>query len=60
MTGSEPEPKVAAELESELAVVDERESEPEIEKFLEKTSVDLPAEFSIELVSSTPAMIYYS
>ena len=49
--------KVAAEPESEPAIVNEPELEPEIKKPLVKTSTDLPPKFAMELVSSSPAAV---
>ena len=51
---SEPDSEVAAE--SESAVVDEPKPEVEIEKLLVGTSVDLPTELAMELVSFTLAV----
>jgi len=50
-----PEPTVD-EPEPEPAVVDDPELDPEIEELLVGTSVDLPTELVMELVSSTPAV----
>ena len=52
---SEPETEVAAEPKSEPAVVNE--PEPEIEKSFLETSTDLPAEFTMKLVPSSPAAV---
>ena len=51
-----PKPEVAAEPESKPAVVDELESEIEIEEFLVETSADLLPEVAIELGPSMSAV----
>ena len=48
-TEVEPEPKLAA--------VEEPEPKPEIEEPLLEVPVDLPTEFTMELVSSKPAVM---